>query len=74
MIIVAVGAAWGTYGLATWGWILVKGYNITFAQWFNPMKPYYWPDPNPPTVPQGHLFPTGQGTSATSTAAKVQVA
>lgn len=72
MIIIAVGAAWATYGIATWGWILVKGYNITFLEWFNPAKPYYWTDPNPGTVPAGHLFPTGQAGS--STTAKVQVA
>lgn len=72
VIAVAFFAMWGFYGVGTWGWVLVKGYNITFIEWFNPMKPYEWAT-NPGMVPPGKLMPTGQATS-TTTAAKVQVA
>lgn len=76
MVIIPIAGVWAFYGLATWGWALVKGYNITFAEWFNPVHPYYWPGGTPPMVPAGHLFPTKSGSSSSSagTAAKVQVA
>jgi hypothetical protein len=66
-------AGWGFYGVATWGWVLVKGYNIGFAQWFDPLKPYEWTAGTPGMVPKGSMFPA-KGSTATSTAAKVQVA
>jgi hypothetical protein len=46
------------YGIASWGWILIKGYNIPLRSWFSPLHPYQWPaSGQPPTVPQGRLFP-----------------
>jgi hypothetical protein len=73
MIALGFAAFWGFYGIGTWGWILVKGYNITFTDWFNPMKPYYWPGGTPGIVPAGSVFPTKSGNAAKTTA-KVQVA
>lgn len=69
MIAIAVIAMWGAYGVTTWGWILVKGYNITFADWFNPMRAYEWTDKTPPSVPAGSLFPTSSGAPGISTSA-----
>lgn len=46
------------YTFGSWGYILVKGYNITFLQWVDPIHPYGdrpWP---PKCVPPGFLFPT----------------
>lgn len=66
--------AWSFYGVGTWGWILLKGYDITFTQWFNPMKPYIWQGA-PPMVPAGVVLPNGQGAAADkTTAARTQVA
>lgn len=62
MIVVAVLAGWAAYGVGSWGWVLIKGYNIPFADWFNPVHPYQWPQGTPPMVPQGRLFPTTAGT------------
>lgn len=75
MVAVAMVAVWGAYGMGTWGWCLVKGYNITFSQWFNPAKPYQWPKNGPDLVPAGQVFPSGKGGQAQpGTAARVQVA
>lgn len=67
------GMAWGFYGVGTWGWVLLKGYDITFTQWFNPFKPYIWSG-TPAMVPAGAVLPNGQGAASDKTAAKVQVA
>lgn len=49
------------YSLMTYGRILVKGYDITFTQWVNPLTPYQWPADggDPPVVPEGQVFPSG---------------
>lgn len=57
------------YAVGSYGWVLVKGYNITPREWFSPLDPYVWPAPGTtiPTVPKGNIFPTSSGTaSATS--------
>ena len=32
-----------SYGLGSWGYILVKGYNITLGEWFSPAAPVHRP-------------------------------
>lgn len=61
MIGVGVIMFWAFYGVGSYGWVLVKGYDITARQWFSPLNPYTWPAPGEtiPRVPLGHLFPTG---------------
>lgn len=54
------------YGLGTWGYILVKGYNITLREWFSPFHPYTGDLPEAGMVPQGSIFPTGKASSGTS--------
>lgn len=55
----------GSYGLTTWGYILVKGYNITLRQWFSPLHPYQGGLSAAGTVPKGSIFPTsGKGSQA----------
>lgn len=54
------------YGLSSWGWILVRGYNITLREWFSPLHPYQGPLNAAGMVPKGSIFPTsGQGASGT---------
>jgi hypothetical protein len=50
------------YGVASYGYVLIKGYNITPREWFSPLNPYQWPAPGAtiPRVPQGSLFPTAK--------------
>jgi len=60
---------WAGYGISSWGWILVKGYNITLREWFTPLHPYEWPSGTPETVPVGSVFPTSKSKTAASSAA-----
>lgn len=50
------------YTVYTWGYILIKGYNITLREWVTPLHPYSgtWP---PAHVPPGSIFPTSKGGS-----------
>jgi hypothetical protein len=55
-----MGMTFAGYGLASWGWILTKGYNITLRQWFSPLNPWAWPASTSatiPRVPKGRIFP-----------------
>jgi hypothetical protein len=45
------------YGLASYGFLMVKGYNITFKQWFSPLHPFQGALNSNGYVPQGQLFP-----------------
>ena len=67
-MLVAIGLIWAGYGVASWGWVLVKGYNITLSEWFSPLHPYTWPAGDPPKVPLGQIFP-GKGTATAGTPA-----
>ena len=68
MTAVGFGMAWLGYAVGMYGYVLVKGYNVTFGQLVHP-KNYYqgtWP---PGPIPAGATWPTGTA-SATSTDAK----
>lgn len=54
------------YGVGSYGWVLVQGYNITARQWFSPFHPFVWPAPGTdiPRVPKGHLLPTSSAQGA----------
>jgi len=59
----------GAYTVGSYGWILLKGYNITFKDWVNPLNPYRWPGGTPGLVPAGQVFPSkASATSAATTA------
>lgn len=48
------------YTLSSWGYVLVRGYNITLGEWLDPVHAYKWPK-EPKKVPHGHIFPTKKG-------------
>lgn len=58
------------YGVGSYGWVLVKGYDISIRQWFSPLNPWTWPAPghNTPRVPKGHIWPPGQAASSAQAA------
>lgn len=56
----------GGYGVGSWGWLLVKGYNITLREWFSPLSPYTGPLDGNGLVPPGSIFPTGKKAAAGS--------
>lgn len=68
MIALAALVVWVGYGNASWGWCLVKGYDVPFTQWWNPLDPYTWPaDGNPGFVRKGQIFPGGAAGTASAT-------
>lgn len=75
MIPLAIGMVWVGYGVATYGWVLGNGWNITAAQWFSPLNPYQWPAGGkaPPKIPLGQMWP-GKGPSSGTTTAGVDQA
>ena len=52
--------AFAGYGVGTWGYVLVKGYNITLRQWFSPVHPYTGDLAKAGMVPAGQIFPGGK--------------
>ena len=53
------------YGVSTWGYLLVRGENITLREWFSPLKPFTGALDSNGKVPQGSIFPTsGKGAKA----------
>jgi hypothetical protein len=62
------------YGLSSWGWILVKGYNITLGEWFSPLHPFTGKLDSNGCVPQGSIFPVkGKGgPCSASSSGKIQ--
>ena len=49
------------YGLASYGYVLVKGWDITFASWWNPLNPWEWTAASaasPPVIPPTQVLPS----------------
>jgi hypothetical protein len=47
------------YTIGSYGWILLKGYNVPFRSWVSPLNPYQWPAKGQPIpqIPPGRVFP-----------------
>lgn len=58
MLPLGIGLAFAGYGLATWGYILIKGENVTLREWFSPLHPYTGALDANGKVPPGSVFPT----------------
>lgn len=72
MIALFAGVLWAGYGIGSYGWVMLKGYNVSAAAWFTPVGTFEWSS-NPGMVPKGQVFPgqapgsgSGNTTSATS--------
>jgi len=65
---VGFGALWAGYAVASWGYLLIKGYNISFREWVSPLHPYQGPWP-PAKIPAGFIFPHAAGSTTTAAAA-----
>lgn len=63
---IGMGVFWFGYSLATWGYILVRGYPVKFTDWINPRHPYSGPWPPTGAIPGDEVFPgiTTAGTAA----------
>lgn len=61
---------WASYGLGSYGWVLLKGWDVPLGAWFNPVSPYQWPAKgDPPQIPPDIVFPGQSPQSNTGTAA-----
>lgn len=51
---------WFGYQQVIFGWALLKGWNVTWAELANPLTPYQWPPPGKPipTIPSTSVLPT----------------
>lgn len=57
---VALLVIFGGYTVGSYGWVLLKGYDITFKEWVDPLHPYTWPSSGKPgAIPPGQVFPGG---------------
>jgi hypothetical protein len=59
MLFLGMGITWAGYAVMSYGYVLIKGWNITFREWVSPLNTYQWPPSgaNPPTIPQGRVWP-----------------
>lgn len=58
MTAVAVLVIFAGYAVLSYGFILLKGYDISWKQWIDPLAPYAWPSSGSPgTVPSGQVLP-----------------
>ena len=50
------------YTMGSYGWVLLKGWDIPFRQWVSPLHPYEWPPggADPPPIPPDRLFPSSK--------------
>jgi hypothetical protein len=49
------------YAVASYGVVLLRGYNIPWSRWINPLNPWTWQEGTGGPIPPGQVFP-GQGT------------
>jgi hypothetical protein len=63
----------GGYAVGSYGYVLIKGYNITAREWFSPLNPFTWPPTggDVPKVPAGHIFPTSSAGGAAASGGHV---
>ena len=47
------------YAIASYGVVLLRGYDIRWSSWINPLNPYVWPAGPVPNVPPTQVFPQG---------------
>ncbi len=54
---VGIGLAFAAYTVGTWGYVLVKGFNITLREWVSPLHPFTGKLDSKGCVPPGFIFP-----------------
>ena len=56
------------YSVGSWGWCLVKGYDIPLRQWVSPLHPFTWPQGDPPLIPATQVWPSSKSAAASAAA------
>ena len=57
MLAVGIVVTWLGYAVGSYGYVLVRGWDIPVRAWFSPLNPYQWPPGGPGTIPDSQLFP-----------------
>lgn len=57
MLAVGMVVTWTGYAFASWGYVLVRGWDICLRQWLSPLHPYQWHG-TPGMIPSGQVFPS----------------
>ena len=61
------GLVWFGYSLASYGYFLVRGYDVKFSDWLNPVHPYPGNPSKAGPIPKSQIFPTGKASTSTAT-------
>ena len=70
MLAAGIFVIWAGYGVASWGYLIVKGLNVTPAEWFSPLHPLDWNNAPPKCIPDTLLMPRkDQGVDCANAAA-----
>lgn len=54
---------WVAYAVGSYGWVLLRGWDIPFRAWVSPLNPYQFPSGGPGPIPDTQLFPSSQITA-----------
>jgi hypothetical protein len=46
------------YAIASYGVVLLRGWNVPFRSWVDPLHAYRWPATAPGQIPAGQVFPS----------------
>lgn len=60
MLVVGMVVGWVGYGLASWGYELLKDQDITLAAWMNPVHPFDWGNGDPGKIPPTQINPSSK--------------
>ncbi len=56
---IGFGLVWFGYALASWGLLLVRGKDVKFTDWINPVHPYQGSPLSAGQITSSSVFPTG---------------
>jgi len=69
VLVVGMAVIFAGYTVGSYGWVLLKGWDIPFRQWVSPLNPYQWPagGGDPPPIPSNQLFPSSAASAGSGT-------
>jgi hypothetical protein len=53
---VAIAVIFAGYTVASYGVVLLRGYDVPWRQWVNPLNPWQWKG-KPPAIPPTQIWP-----------------
>lgn len=56
--------AWFGYATSSWGYFLIRGYDVKFTDWVNPLHPYPGNPADAGTIPPDQVIPSGAAPAA----------